>query len=371
MSIKEQNVVITSKDELNNTVIYKPYTDVSMVEGAVSSINNIVPDSNGNVTIDVPNTDSFAKKEDVYLYVGNDTPTKLTENLIVLNPNETQNVVMPTIKIGTVTTGTTSKVVNRGTYLNPILDFTLEKGEKGDNGEVAHASSYIASVTESNGKVIVTRGDGVTNSFSSGLNILGRNKEYAVGDIAYSPNLPSWAYLECITAGTTGDTEPTFTTGGVILNQEITDNTVVFKLRNIGLLSYPIGSIYQSTNSTNPSNIFGGIWSQIKDRFLLACGDNYANGSVGGEASHTLTINEIPSHNHNVSKSVLMANNSGVFTINDSNFDALLATDNAPSNFGVFCTDAQKRTILGNTGGSSAHNNMPPYFAIYTWYRTA
>lgn len=53
-------------------------------------------------------------------------------------------------------------------------------------------------------------GDGA----SSGLNILGRNKEYAVGDIAYSPNLPSWAYLECITAGTTGDTEPTFTTGG-------------------------------------------------------------------------------------------------------------------------------------------------------------
>lgn len=217
MSIKEQNVVITSKDELNNTVIYKPYTDVSMVEGAVSSINNIVPDSNGNVTIDVPNTDSFAKKEDVYLYVGNDTPTKLTENLIVLNPNETQNVVMPTIKIGTVTTGTTSKVVNRGTYLNPILDFTLEKGEKGDkgnDGDMVHASSYVASVTESNGKVTVTKGDGITNTFNSGLNILARNKAYEVGDIAYSPNLPSWAYLECITAGTTGNDEPTFTTGG-------------------------------------------------------------------------------------------------------------------------------------------------------------
>lgn len=234
MSIKEQNVVITSKDELNNTVIYKPYTDVSMVEGAVSSINNIVPDSNGNVTIDVPNTDSFAKKEDVYLYVGNDTPTKLTENLIVLNPNETQNVVMPTIKIGTVTTGTTSKVVNRGTYLNPILDFTLQKGDKGDkgnDGDMVHASSYIASVVENNGKVTVTKGDGVTNTFNSGLNILARNKDYEVGDIAYHPNLPSWAYLECITAGTTGDTEPTFTTGGVILNQEITDGTVVFSVK--------------------------------------------------------------------------------------------------------------------------------------------
>lgn len=41
-------------------------------------------------------------------------------------------------------------------------------------------------------------------------NQLQRNKKYAVGDIAYSPSLPSWAYLECITAGTTGDKEPDF-----------------------------------------------------------------------------------------------------------------------------------------------------------------
>lgn len=41
-------------------------------------------------------------------------------------------------------------------------------------------------------------------------NQLQRNKAYSVGDIAYSKNLPSWAYLECVTAGTTGDTEPDF-----------------------------------------------------------------------------------------------------------------------------------------------------------------
>lgn len=39
---------------------------------------------------------------------------------------------------------------------------------------------------------------------------LKRNTAYAVGDIATSPLLPSWAYLECTTAGTTGDTEPDF-----------------------------------------------------------------------------------------------------------------------------------------------------------------
>ena len=45
-----------------------------------------------------------------------------------------------------------------------------------------------------------------------GLNVLQRNKKYAVGDIAYSPLLPSWARLECITAGTTGAEEPDFST---------------------------------------------------------------------------------------------------------------------------------------------------------------
>lgn len=124
-------------------------------------------------------------------------------------------------------------------------------------------------------------------------------------------------------------------------------------------MSYPIGSIYQSTNSTNPSNIFGGTWSQIKDRFLLACGDNYANGSVGGEAAHTLTINEIPSHTHT---------SAGRYSgTDDSNFSGHISN-------GVCCNDTstlKDNLVTGATGGSSAHNNMPPYFAIYTWYRTA
>lgn len=174
--------------------------------------------------------------------------------------------------------------------------------------------------------------------------------------------------------------------GGVILNQEITDNTVVFKLRNIGLLSYPIGSIYQSTNSTNPSNIFGGTWSQIKDRFLLACGDTYSNGSTGGEAVHTLTISETPAHTHtrgtmNITGGGLWNDGStykdfgtrltGAFYATGTNKwgnGSTVDQDNSTVEF-----DAS-RNWTGETssvGGSSAHNNMPPYFAIYTWYRTA
>ena len=67
---------------------------------------------------------------------------------------------------------------------------------------------------------------------------------------------------------------------------------------------YPVGSIYLSVNSTNPGTIFGGTWEQIKDRFLLACGSTYSNGSTGGEAKHTLTTNEMPSHSHALNKNV-------------------------------------------------------------------
>lgn len=64
------------------------------------------------------------------------------------------------------------------------------------------------------------------------------------------------------------------------------------------LRAYPVGSIYLSVNSTNPSSLFGGSWTQLKDRFLLAAGTSYSAGSTGGEATHTLKESEMPEHSH-------------------------------------------------------------------------
>lgn len=55
-----------------------------------------------------------------------------------------------------------------------------------------------------------------------------------------------------------------------------------------------------STNSTTPSSLFGGTWTQIKDCFLLAAGDNYKAGKTGGSASVALTANQLPAHRHSV-----------------------------------------------------------------------
>jgi hypothetical protein len=62
---------------------------------------------------------------------------------------------------------------------------------------------------------------------------------------------------------------------------------------------FPVGSIYMNITNINPSTYFGGTWVQIKDCFLLAVGDTYKTaGATGGEASHTLTTEEMPSHTH-------------------------------------------------------------------------
>ena len=119
---------------------------------------------------------------------------------------------------------------------------------------------------------------------------------------------------------------------------------------------YPVGSIYMSVNDNNPSELFGGEWEQIKDRFLLACGTTYSNGATGGEATHTLTVDEMPSHNH----TYLTSPHS--WAERDSSQSQIIS----PS------TGAAKKVTktTNNTGGGRPHNNMPPYLAVYVWVRT-
>lgn len=65
---------------------------------------------------------------------------------------------------------------------------------------------------------------------------------------------------------------------------------------------YPVGSIYCSYGSTSPATLFGfGSWTKIGGRFLLGANSTYGLGSTGGAATVTLTVNQIPSHNHSAS----------------------------------------------------------------------
>ena len=126
---------------------------------------------------------------------------------------------------------------------------------------------------------------------------------------------------------------------------------------------YPVGSIYMSVNSTNPSTLFGGTWEQIKDRFLLSAGDNYANGATGGEATHTLTVSEMPSHKH--AFAVNQPEMEGDIVYNGPAYVNNIAVNNPAYSNGNYLPN------VGLTGGGQPHNNMPPYLAVYMWKRTA
>lgn len=120
-------------------------------------------------------------------------------------------------------------------------------------------------------------------------------------------------------------------------------------------LVYPVGSIYISANSTNPGTLFGtGTWERVKDRFLLAAGDDYTAGDTGGEAEHTLTVAEMPSHRHTTNSYAHYYTDSGSYSINSSG--------------GRTGIDQLTTTYAG---GGEAHNNMPPYLAVYVWKRIA
>lgn len=136
---------------------------------------------------------------------------------------------------------------------------------------------------------------------------------------------------------------------------------------NSGLAQlYPIGSIYLSVKDTNPGTFIGGTWERIKDRFLLAAGDSYAAGSTGGEATHKLSVAEMPSHNHDLLKDPGYDKKGYIAGMSQATPERVTAGANAKLDNMYYW---QSHTEF--EGGSVPHNNMPPYLAVYMWVRTA
>lgn len=127
----------------------------------------------------------------------------------------------------------------------------------------------------------------------------------------------------------------------------------------------PVGYIFQwdavggsgidlSTAEKVATHFGIGTWEQIKDTFLFACSDNHTAGESGGAETHTLTIDEMPSHTHEL---LAKAERDAGTT-----WDGAIGTANAEETTG---------NLVGETGGSQPFNIMPPYKAIYVWKRIA
>lgn len=134
---------------------------------------------------------------------------------------------------------------------------------------------------------------------------------------------------------------------GILNNIQISGEITV---SDVLLMAHPIGSIYQSENSTSPATLFGGTWQRINDVFLLAAGNDYEAGDTGGSANNMLTVDNLPYFGW--AKPYQLIGDTGVWVPTNPNPEI--------SNYNP--RPGEEQTSI---------NNMPPYVVVYTWVRTA
>lgn len=118
-------------------------------------------------------------------------------------------------------------------------------------------------------------------------------------------------------------------------------------------IMHPVGMYVWLAVETDPATLWGGTWvRQPEGLTLVSAGDNYPLNSTGGEATHTLTIAEMPAHTHGLKMSKGVGN-----------------YYSPPWGDGV--EEASPTSVVQSAGGGQAHNNMMPYKAAYCWLRTA
>ena len=146
---------------------------------------------------------------------------------------------------------------------------------------------------------------------------------------------------------------------------------------------YPVGSIYMSVNSVNPSTLFGfGVWEKIEDKFLLASGTTFEDGSTGGSAdsvvvSHNHTQN---SHTHNARQARRFVVVGDGVNWNYSGHIKLRTDGSTPAYYyphsdkdtgGIIehTETAEASPTINSTGENGTGKNMPPYLAVNMWKR--
>lgn len=158
-------------------------------------------------------------------------------------------------------------------------------------------------------------------------------------------------------------------TGGKITGNLDIEGTLKNNNKTILDLTYPIGSIYMSIKSTNPSSLFGGTWivwgsGRVPVGVDTSDTDFDTVEKTGGEKTHTLTINEMPSHAH------------GENTVSEHGFTYPLVSNNGEGNSrngfspSISSSEVTKNQVItNNVGNGEEHNNIQPYITCYMFKR--
>lgn len=284
----------------------------------------------------------------------------LNSNQIYMTPASSSTYTLPAatsstlggVKIGsniTVSSGTISisktNVTTALGYTPPTTDtkYTLPNATSSTLGGVKIGSNItVNSGTISLTKANVTSALGYTPPTTDTKYTLPTGNASTLGGVKLSDSTSSTSS----------------TNGGVAA----TPAAVKAAIAEAKLAAWPIGSIYMTVSNTSPESLFGGTWERISERFLLGASGSFPAGATGGEFAHTLTQSELPNY------SLSVTNGSNVIrSKTGSSADAYVQTQSG----GWGIPNWESKTVTVASGGSGeAHNNMPPYLAVYMWKRT-
>lgn len=175
---------------------------------------------------------------------------------------------------------------------------------------------------------------------------------------------------------------------------KISDEIINYIRSKINNLNYPVGYIFITTTNTNPNKILGvGTWVAFGTGKTLVGIDTSQTEfnsieKTGGSKTHTLTIDQMPTHDHPADDSAAGGHAHGVYLNRDMSFPVVgfpgwtgpvhsgnRVVMNQSSGYGFhFGTDVQgvhdHNIYVYNRGGSKPHNNLQPYITVYMWKRT-
>ena len=248
---------------------------------------------------------------------------------------------------------------------------------------------FVASVTTSATVATVTPYPMTSKAAPVGsINLLGRGIAYAAGDMKESESLPSWAVLECTKAGTSASTEPSFSS--VQVGSTITDGTVTWTVRH-RQDGHRINDIWMTSGTFNTDGYLidatlgtarldvhlcdGNLGTpNLANKFIMG---SASIGSTGGANSLTLSVSNMPSHNHGASADVQGNHTHSPLYAGGSNSD-----NGDPGNYFMSNPEGYNGTqemansstgaagahshniSIGYSGGNAAFDNRPAFYTL-------